>query len=155
MFRTSPKLISNGETSLSVYYQIVNGMKTKFSSLRLSTAMYNSIKLILTEILHILSWGSQNLICIGKTDLWIPVWNRFRCGGFTIFFLEDVESIFVNLSGGHKDIIIVGAIYSPTQQPSSVYWSFCDAMQDASYSMLRCKFICLLGDFNEPDVYEN
>lgn len=66
--------------------------------------------------------------------------------------VEDIECIFVALSYDHGDITIIGAVYIPPQQPQSVYKKFCDAVEEAYLKVPKCKSICLLGDFNLPDV---
>lgn len=150
-----------------MYYQNVNGLRSKLSLLKQSIA---------TCVYDILVMVETNLVPdIGDSELGLNDFSVFRCdrssannakesGGGVLIAVNsslqchqlvtgvlDVECVFV-LIRSNKASIVVGAVYIPPNMSNYRYERFCDAVFEVTASNPTISDILILGDFNQPST---
>ncbi|XP_046684718.1 uncharacterized protein LOC124370481 [Homalodisca vitripennis] len=156
----------SGHSRLQIYYQNVNGLRSKLHELRLSLATSTHDVLILTET-NLNSQISTELGFTNKYDIFrkdrsLDTSSKSSGGGVlvattkqlrstTIYNSSNLEVIFVNTSLSPRNNVLLVAVYIPPSSPLQVYSDFAanfeEVMLSATFSQVH-----VFGDFNIPDA---
>lgn len=160
--------MANGKSNISLYYQNVNGLRTKLSWLRSSSSIHSHDLIIFTEtnLSEEISNSELGLtnFSIYRQDRNNATSSKKSGGGVLVAVgpdissyslktgINDVECVFVALVGHHRVTNIICAVYIPPQQPSLVYSRFCDAVEEICTLVPDYNSMTIIGDFNLPGV---
>lgn len=157
----------NGNTPINVYYQNVNGLRTKLNDLITSVNVCLHKIIMFTETN--LSPDIPNAE-LGLHDYTIfrkdrsPLTSAKKSGGGVMIAVHsdftsseicssiiDVEHIFVSTRILNREILFCTA-YIPPSSPSDTYSHFCNAVEEVCTVIGSDTTIVMAGDFNQPSV---
>lgn len=152
---------------LSVYYQNVNGLRTKLLELQkaINTCIYDILILTETNLSPDVSDRELGLsdFSIFRTDRSHTTSSKQSGGGVLVATrtklranviqssVDNIESVFVSIPTHTNSFLICGT-YIPPNQPPAVYERFCSSMDEVVASSSSFDRILVAGDFNLPGM---
>lgn len=150
-----------------MYYQNVNGLRTKLVELQkaVSACVYDVLVLTETNLSPDISDAELGLTgySLFRNDR-SPASSLKSSGGGVLMAaksdlqvskintsINDVETLFLSIRV-HSTRLLIGGTYIPPQQPIQVYEHFCEAVDEVMSSCPSLNPILLAGDFNLPQV---
>lgn len=151
---------------IEVYYQNINGLRTKLVELSHNVARCNYDVIMFTETSLNSNFlnaelGMQNYT-IYRKDRNVALTGRERNGGVLIAVLNEYKSRSVQLSSNESEELWVAVeigsvkklfccVYIPPASGANTYSIHCDAVEKAADEF--CDYsLCIVGDYNLPKI---